>query len=186
MTGRRIGYARVSTTEQNLDLQIDALRRVGCQQIMRETVSGDAENRPILEATLDMLNPGDTLVVWRLDRLARSVAQLITIVERLGDHGVDINILHEKLDTSTPNGKMMFHIFAALSQFEKDLIGQRTRAGLAAARQRGATLGRPKTWDDKKAKLAQRLFEEGRPKSQIARDLSVSRSTLHRMLSEEA
>lgn len=132
-----IGYARVSTTEQNTSLQTDALREAGCSRIYEDTISGAKSERPGLASTLDYLREGDVLVVWRLDRLGRSLPHLIETIGILASRGVGFRSLTENIDTTTPGGRFFFHIFGALGQFERDLISERTRAGLTAAAARG-------------------------------------------------
>ncbi len=129
----RIGYARVSTHEQNLDLQKDALEKAGCKKIFVDKVSGVAADRPGIEETLSHLREGDTLVVWRLDRLGRSLKNLIQLISRLEEMKVGFQSLHESMDTTSSGGKLVFHIFGALAEFERNLIRERTQAGLAAA-----------------------------------------------------
>src|SRR5919206_4316257 len=145
-----IGYARVSTGEQTLDLQLDALAKAGCGKVYRETASGAKAERPVLEEVLGYLRPGDTLVVWRLDRLGRSLQHLIDVVAALAERGIGFKSLTEQIDTTTPGGKLIFHVFGALAEFERDLIRERTQAGLAAARARGRNGGRPALLDEKK------------------------------------
>jgi DNA invertase Pin-like site-specific DNA recombinase len=139
--GHLLGYARVSTTDQQPQLQVDALQRAGCYRVFTETASGARTDRPVLEQLLDQLRPGDTLVVWKLDRLGRSLRHLVDTVTGLADRGIGFRSLQEAIDTTTPGGKLVFHVFAALAEFERDLIRERTSAGLAAARARGP--GRP-------------------------------------------
>src|ERR671916_533654 len=155
-----IGYARVSTGEQTLDLQLDALKTAGCGKVYTETASGAKAERPGLDEVLGYLRQGDTLVVWRLDRLGRSLQHLIEVVAALAERGIGFKSLTEQIDTTTPGGKLVFHVFGALAEFERDLIRERTHAGLAAARARGRTGGRPKVLADaKKVALAQALYE---------------------------
>src|SRR6184192_4901132 len=137
-----VGYARISTGEQNAALQLDALKAGGCTRIYTDTASGALERRPQLERLLDHLRAGDTLVVWRLDRLGRSLRHLIETVGELAERGVGFRSLRESIDTTTSGGKLLFHIFGALAEFERDLIRERTQAGLAAARARGRKGGR--------------------------------------------
>ena len=183
-TGMDVGYARVSTGEQTLDLQLDALAKAGCGKVFTETASGAKADRPVLEETLEYLRPGDTLVVWRLDRLGRSLKHLIEVTTQLAERGIGFRSLTEQIDTTTPGGKLVFHVFGALAEFERELIRERTQAGLAAARARGRKGGRPKAKgldDPKKLALAQRLYDD--PKNDIAticQALGVSRSTLYR------
>jgi hypothetical protein len=141
--GHLLGYARVSTADQQAHLQVDALQRAGCYRVFTETASGARPDRPTLEQVLDQLRPGDTLVVWKLDRLGRSLRHLVDTVTGLAERGVGFRSLQEAIDTTTPGGKLVFHVFAALAEFERDLIRERTAAGLAAARARGRHVGRP-------------------------------------------
>src|SRR5918995_2311457 len=141
--GHLLGYARVSTTDQQPQLQVDALERAGCYRVFTETASGARADRPILEQLLDQLRPGDTLVVWKLDRLGRSLRHLVETISELADRGIGFRSLQEAIDTTTPGGKLVFHVFAALAEFERDLIRERTSAGLAAARARGRPGGPP-------------------------------------------
>ncbi len=143
-----IGYARVSTSDQNLELQLDALKEAGCRRVFEETASGTNKARPQLLAALDFLRPGDTLVVWKLDRLARSVQQLIEIIEQLHKRGCGFRSLTEAIDTTTAGGRLIFHIFGALAEFERSIIRERTIAGLEAARARGRK-GRPSKADER-------------------------------------
>lgn len=139
-----IGYARVSTDEQSLDLQIDALERAGCERIFRDSgVSGALANRPALDRAIKCLQPGDTLVTWRLDRLGRSLSHLISAVSALEKMGVGFTSVTEAIDTRTASGRLLFHVMGALAEFERSLISERTKAGMAAARARGKVLGRP-------------------------------------------
>jgi len=151
-----VGYARVSTTEQNLDLQIDALTVAGCERLFTDTVSGGHVDRPGLAAALRECRSGDTLIVWKLDRLGRSLPHLVETVRDLGTRGVGFKCVQENIDTTTSGGKLIFHIFASLAEFERDLIRERTTAGLTAARARGRTGGRPKGVDQKKQKATPR------------------------------
>src|SRR5215210_2296512 len=155
-----IGYARISTGEQTLDLQLDALKAAGCGTVYQETASGAKADRPVLDDVLSYLRPGDTLVVWRLDRLGRSLQHLIEVVAALAERGIGFKSLTEQIDTTTPGGKLIFHVFGALAEFERDLIRERTHAGLAAARARGRLGGRPKALDPKKMELLQRLYAD--------------------------
>jgi DNA invertase Pin-like site-specific DNA recombinase len=183
-----IGYARVSTGEQTLDLQLDALQKAGCGKIYRETASGAKADRPVLEDVLSYLRPGDTLVVWRLDRLGRSLKHLIEVVAALAERGVGFKSLTEQIDTTTPGGKLIFHVFGALAEFERDLIRERTHAGLAAARARGRLGGRPKKLTDaKQLELARTLYAGGETDiDTICRTMGISRATLYRALKQHA
>lgn len=179
----QIGYARVSTDDQTLDLQLDALRKAGGARIFRDTLSGAKAERPGLRDALDYLRVGDTLVVWRLDRLGRSLRHLIGTMISLEQHGVDFRSLTESIDT-TSGGKFIFHIFGALAEFERDLIRERTHAGLVAARVRGRTGGRPKVTafqDPRKLAAARRLYAEGKTSiSTICATFGISKSTFYR------
>jgi DNA invertase Pin-like site-specific DNA recombinase len=142
--GHLLGYARVSTTDQHPQLQVDALTAAGCYQVFTETASSARTDRRVLEQLLDQLRPGDTLVVWKLDRLGRSLRHLVDTITSLADRGVGFRSLQEAIDTSTPGGKLVFHVFAALAEFERDLIRERTSAGLAAAGPAAATAAVPR------------------------------------------
>src|SRR5215210_2254101 len=179
-----IGYARVSTTEQNLDLQLDALRKAGCTDanIFTDKITGTKQERPELSVALSHLRPGDTLVVWRLDRLARSLTHLIETVNHLASQQIAFRSITENIDTSSATGQLVFHIFGALSEFERNLIKERTIAGLAAARARGKSGGRPKRSPTaSKVTLARKLYaDKTNTVAAICRDLSISRATLYR------
>jgi len=179
-----IGYARVSTGEQTLDLQLDALSKAQCGKVYRETASGAKADRPVLDEVLSYLRPGDTLVVWRLDRLGRSLKHLIEVVAALAERGIGFKSLTEQIDTTTPGGKLIFHVFGALAEFERDLIRERTHAGLAAARARGRLGGRPKKLaDPKQLELARTLYDGGQTDiDTICATLGISRATLYRYL----
>src|SRR3954466_15274339 len=181
-----VGYASISTGEQTLDLQLDALRKVGCGKVYQETASGAKADRPVLEEVLGYLRTGDTLVVWRLDRLGRSLQHLIEVVAQLAERGIGFKSLTEQIDTTTPGGKLIFHIFGSLAEFERDLIRERTHAGLAAARARGRLGGRPrKLADAKQLELARTLYEGGETDIEtICQTLGISRATLYRVLKE--
>lgn len=178
-----IGYARVSTDDQNLDLQRDALKANGCERIFEDKASGAKAERPALSALIDTLRAGDTVVIWRLDRLGRSIKDLIHLVERLAEAGVALRSLQENIDTSTIGGELVFHLFAALAQFERKLIQERTQAGLSAARARGRMGGRPKRLDPAKQALALRLYHERTHTiEEICRMMGISKSTLYNYL----
>src|SRR5262249_2279042 len=155
-----VGYARVPTTEQSIDLQTDALRDAGCQQVVTEVASGARADRTGLEQALTYLRRGDTLVVWKLDRLGRSLAHLIEVVRGLEGQGVGFKSLRESIDTTTPGGKLIFHVFGALAEFERDLIRERTSAGLAAARARGRHGGRPRRLTPRQVILARAMLRD--------------------------
>lgn len=177
------GYARVSTTDQDAQLQHDALTAAGCYRIFTDTASGALQSRPELDKLLDQLRPGDTLVVWRLDRLGRSIRHLIDQLSELQDRGIEFRSLQENIDTSSPGGRLVFHIFASLAEFERDLIRERTNAGLAAARARGRTGGRPPRLTPHQVTTAKKLYDQqDMTVAQIGDILGVSRSTIYRAL----
>lgn len=179
---QRIGYARVSTDDQNLDLQRDALLKAGCGTIYEEAASGKSADRPELEQCRKALRAGDTLVVWRLDRLGRSLPDLVQIVAELEQRGVGFESLTEKIETDSAAGRLVFHVFAALSEFERNLIRERTQAGLAAARARGRAGGRKPKLDDKQVREIRRLMTDPTiPVSQIAKSYKVSRTTIYKV-----
>lgn len=181
----KIGYARVSTDEQTTDPQIDALTAHGCETIYSEHRSGKNTDRPELESCLKALRAGDTLTVWRLDRLGRSLADLVRIVNDLEGRGVGFASLTESIDTTTPAGKLMFHVFAALAEFERNLIRERTMAGLKAARARGKSSGRPPKITGKDLAMAKALMaDKSNTVDAIAKRFGVNRSTLYRLTRE--
>jgi len=186
VVGELLGYARVSTTVQDPALQHDALRAAGCRWVWTDTASGSRADRPQLVEVMAALRPGDTLCVWRLDRLGRSLPHLIETVRGLEERGVGFRSLQESIDTTTPGGRLVFHIFASLAEFERDLIRERTQAGLRAARARGRLGGRPTVLTVAKAKQAQRMIAEGTPLVEVATVIGVSRSTLYRQLRPKA
>jgi DNA invertase Pin-like site-specific DNA recombinase len=182
-----IGYARISTDDQTLNLQLDALRSAGCTQIFRDTASGTKADRPGLARALEHVRQGDVLVVWRLDRLGRSLASLIELMTQLDSRGIGFKSLTEQIDTTTSGGKLIFHIFGALAEFERNLIRERTQAGLAAARARGRKGGRPKRLDtDRKVQMARQLHADPTNSiGDICKTLGVSRATLYRYLAAD-
>lgn len=183
--GELLGYARVSTLEQNADLQRDALGAAGCWRVFTDHVSGVREQRPELDRVLEALRPGDTLVVWRLDRLGRSLRHLIDVATDLAAREVGFRSLTESVDTTTPGGRLIFHMFGALAQFERELVRERTLAGLASARARGRNGGRPTIMTADKLAAARRMYAQRELSGeQIARALGVSRSTLYRALTK--
>jgi DNA invertase Pin-like site-specific DNA recombinase len=178
-----IGYARVSTYEQTLNLQQDALTTAGCNKIFTDTASGAKAERKGLDEALNYVRKGDTLVVWRLDRLGRSLPHLIATMTNLEGRGIGFKSLTENIDTTTSGGKLIFHIFGALAEFERNLIRERTQAGLAAARERGRIGGRPKALTGKRLSIAQSLYDD--PKNsipEICRTLKISKVTLYRYI----
>lgn len=178
-----IGYARVSTQDQTLDLQTDALARAGCEKIFTDMTSGAKAERPGLLEAMSHLRAGDTLVVWRLDRLGRTLNHLIATITKLNEQGIGFKSLQENMDTTTPGGKLIFHIFGALAEFEREVIRERTNAGLQAARARGRLGGRPtlQTRDPKKVALARKLYtDRNMTVKEICETLRIGRRTLYR------
>jgi DNA invertase Pin-like site-specific DNA recombinase len=182
-----IGYARVSTADQTLALQQDALNKAGCDQIYTDTASGSAAERSGLEQALSHLRKGDTLVVWRLDRLGRSLRHLIDTITALDERGIGFKSITENIDTTTSGGKLIFHIFGALAEFERDIIRERTQAGLSAARARGRRGGRPKRQvSSRKITMAKALYaDKTNSVSEICKTLGISRATLYRYLDQK-
>jgi len=185
-SGALLGYARVSTAEQDPALQLDALGAAGCVRVFTDHASGSRVDRPQLGAVLDQLRQGDTLVVWRLDRLGRSLRHLIDTVTGLDERGVGFRSVTEAIDTTTPGGRLVFHLFGALAEFERQLIRDRTLAGLAAARARGRVGGRPRSMTAAKLRVAQSMRAQDPPVSLglIARELGVSKTTVARNLAD--
>jgi DNA invertase Pin-like site-specific DNA recombinase len=177
-----IGYARVSTKDQSLQLQIDALKATGCEIIFEEHESGAKYNRAELQSALDTLSTGDILVVYKLDRLSRSLKDLIDIASRLQDKGVALKCTSQPIDTSSSMGKCFFHVLGAIAEFEKDLIKERTIAGLEAAKRLGRVGGRPKVIREDTINLAKELVNQGKTKTDIAKSLNLSRASLYRLL----
>lgn len=175
-----IGYARVSTQDQNLELQKHALVKAGCERIFEDTASGSKTDRPGLAKALEMLRSGDTLVVWKLDRLARSVKQLVDIVIQLEHLGVQFKSVTDAIDTSTPSGRFFFHVMASLAQMERELIIERTRAGIEAARKQGRVGGRKRKMTDSKLVSAKQLLSAGIDHKEVAKNLGISLPTLYR------
>jgi len=180
-----VGYARVSTVEQNIDLQLDALSRAGCEKIFQDKISGAKVIRPGLQAALEYVKAGDTLMVWRLDRLGRSLQHLIETVSHLEERSIDLRSLHEALDTKTAGGRLIFQIFGALAEFERNLIRERTLAGLKAARARGRIGGRPKALDSDETELLYRLRDEKEHTvKEICQILEISKPTFYTYLKQ--
>ena len=182
----KIGYARVSTREQNLNMQVIALEEEGCEKIYEEILSGTKVDRPILDNVLKQLREGDVLVVWKLDRLGRSLKHLIELIQWFMQNKVGLKSLNDPIDTTTPQGRLIFNIFASLAEFERDLIRERTQAGLSAARARGRTGGRPRGLpkaSEATACAVETLYREAKlPVNQIAKKLHISKSTLYKYL----
>jgi len=180
-----IGYARVSTDDQNLDLQRDALQRAGCEKIYEDRMSGAKAARPGLAMALEVARAGDVLTVWRLDRLGRSLHDLIVLVSRLDTAGIGLMSVQEKIDTSSSGGRLVFHMFGALAEFERNVIRERTQAGLQAARARGRKGGRPKLLEPAKRQLVVKLYAEKQHTiSEICRMMGISKPTLYNYLAE--
>ncbi|MDQ7827302.1 MAG: recombinase family protein [Candidatus Eremiobacteraeota bacterium] len=175
-----IGYARVSSDEQSLDLQLDALRKAGCKKVFKDKLSGAKQDRPGIADALHHLRPRDTLVIWKLDRLGRSVKGLIELVGMLQEEGVNFHSITDGIDTTTPAGRFFFHVMASLAQMERELLIERTRAGLAAAKRRGRVGGRKRLMTASKVEAAKKLMNEGMPPREIAQNLGVSVPTLYR------
>ena len=177
-----IGYARVSTQDQNLEVQKKALSKAGCKKVFEDKVSGTRAARPGLDAALTTLREGDTLVVWKLDRLGRSVKNLIDLVGELQRQGVQFQSLTDSINTGTPSGRFFFHVMASLAQMERELIVERTCAGLEAARLLGRTGGRKRRMTDSKIQSARKLLASGTPPKEVAKNLGVSVPTLYRWI----
>ena len=178
----KYGYARVSTVDQNANLQKDALKSSGCEKVVTEQISGASAKRPKLDKLLASLTAGDVLTVWRLDRLGRSLPHLIEVVRDLEAKGANFQSLTEGIDTTTAQGRLMFHLMGALAEFERSLIIERTQAGLKAARKRGVRIGRPPALTPAQIKHAKKLIDGGERPSAVAASLNVDRSTLYRAI----
>lgn len=180
----KIGYARVSTKDQNLSLQIDDLKKDGCEIIYEEKASGVKADRPELRKMIGQLRTGDIAVIWKLDRLGRSLYDLVNLVSEIQGKGAGLKSLNDSIDTTTPHGKLIFHIFASLAEFERDIISERTKAGLEAARARGRKCGRPKGLSKEarnKAMIAEMLYQQGNMSViEICRHVGVSKSTFYK------
>ena len=177
-----IGYARVSTQDQNISLQVEALTKAGCKRIFDDKLSGSRADRPGLAKALEIVREGDTLVVWKLDRLGRSVKNLVDLTTALHEQGVQFKSLTDAIDTGTPSGRFFFHVMASLAEMERELTVERTRAGLEAARRRGRRGGRKRTMTDSKIESAKKLLASGVPPKDVAHNLGVSIPTLYRWL----
>jgi DNA invertase Pin-like site-specific DNA recombinase len=183
--GMKIGYARVSTHEQNLDLQRDALTHAGCEKVIEDTASGGTAQRDGLAKARELLRRGDVLVVWRLDRLGRSLRHLIELMTELEGQGIGFQSITESIDTTSPGGKLVFHIFGALAEFERNLIRERTRAGLEAARARGRKGGRARKLGDKQRKLAVDLYRGKKHTiEEICQSVGITKPTLYAYVRE--
>jgi DNA invertase Pin-like site-specific DNA recombinase len=181
----KIGYARISTVDQNLELQTDALSKSGCEKIFTDQASGARDDRKGLIDAIDFCRKGDSLVVWKLDRLGRSLKHLIETINLLHEKKVGFVSLQESIDTTTSGGKLVFHVFGALAEFERELITERTNAGLASARSRGRLGGRPKAISTKQLRIAQTMLKD--PKTtirEVCETLQVSKTTLYRYLNK--
>ncbi len=175
-----VGYVRVSTTDQTTDLQVDALNSIGCERIFSDEISGSTTSRPGLQDALNYLRPGDSLCVWKLDRLGRSLKHLIEVVNDLDSKGIGFRSVTEQIDTSTNGGKLIFHVFGALAEFERGIIRERVNAGLVAARSRGRVGGRPTVVSDSKASAIKVLSAQGLTSAEICKSIGISRATYFR------
>lgn len=178
----KVGYARVSTTDQNPALQLDALRKAGCRRVFTDEASGATAIRPQLEKALAALKPGDVLTVWKLDRLGRSLSHLIQLTNDLAARGIGFRSLSEAVDTTSAQGKLLLHLLGALAEFERSLITERTRAGLAAAKRRGVRVGRKPKLTGRRLDQARKMVACGQPVAEVAEFAQVSRATLYRAL----
>jgi DNA invertase Pin-like site-specific DNA recombinase len=177
-----VGYARVSTHDQHLDLQLSALQEVGCEKIYQDELSGAKNNPAGLMLALEVVRQGDTLVVWKLDRLGRSLKGLLDLINQLRQRGINFKSITDDVDTTTPAGRFFFHVMASLAQMERELIAERTKAGLAAARAKGRIGGRKRKMTDSKMESARKLLAAGVLPKEVAQNLSVSLATLYRWL----
>lgn len=175
-----IGYARVSSKDQNLNLQTDELQKAGCSKIFLDKISGMKKSRPGLDNALSYLRKDDTLVIWKLDRLGRNVNGLIQLVEKLNKEGVHFKSITDGIDTGSPAGRFFFHVMASLAQMERELLIERTKAGLEAARKRGRVCGRKRAMTESKVEAAKKLLYEGMAAKDVAENLGVSIPTLYR------
>jgi len=175
-----IGYARVSSEDQNLELQTDALEKAGCARIFSDKISGMGKKRPGLENVLSHLRTGDTFVIWKLDRLGRNLKELISMVGKFDSEGIHFQSITDGINTTTPAGRFFFHVMASLAQMERELLIERTKAGLAAAKKRGRVGGRKRLMTPGKVEAAKKLLSEGMPPKEVANNLGVSIPTLYR------
>ena len=184
----KIGYARVSTLDQDPRHQIDVLKKFGCEKIFSEKISSISRERPQLKKTFEYLRPGDTLVVWKLSRLARSLTQVINTVKKLEKKKISLMVITQKIDTATPEGRLFFHMNAAFDQFQREIIVENTKAGLEAARKRGRVGGRPKAMTDEKIRMAETMLKDGENYpwvSDIIKSLEIGRTTFYRYFPPE-
>jgi len=181
-----IGYARVSTQDQNLDLQRDALEKSGCEKLFEDKISGTRADRPGLIKAMEILREGDTLVVWKLDRLGRSVKQLVDLISDLHKKGIQFKSITDSIDTGTTSGRFFFHVMASLAEMERELTVERTRAGLEVARRLGRKGGRKRQMTDSKIESAKKLLADGIPPRDVAQNLGVSIPTLYRWVPASA
>lgn len=179
-----IGYARVSTQDQNLDAQIKALKDAGCEKIYSEKISTRQADRPVLQQLLEFLRKDDTLIVWKLDRLGRSLKHLTAFMAQLDEKEVQFHSLTDHINTGSPAGRFFFHVMASLAQMERELIVERTNAGLAAARLKGRKGGRPRAMTPSKLRTAKRLKTMGIPVPEISKSIEVNLSTVYRWLKD--
>jgi DNA invertase Pin-like site-specific DNA recombinase len=177
-----IGYARVSTQDQNLELQLSVLNKIGCEKIYQDKISGAKNNRPGLQQALDELRKGDTLVVWKLDRLGRTVKGLIDLINQFHEKDIHFKSITDNVDTSTPSGRFFFHMMASLAQMERELVAERTKAGLASAKSQGRIGGRKRKMTKSKIESAKKLLASGMSPKDVARNLGVSIPTLYRWI----
>ena len=182
-----IGYCRISTDTQNDELQLQALKDAGCEKIFSDIASGSKTDRAGLRECMDFARSGDVIVAWKLDRIGRSLKDLIETVNTLKERGIGLRVITQQLDTTTPSGMLIFHVFGAIAEFEKSLIQERTAAGLKVARSRGRLGGRPKALDKKQVAIAESLYEDGKTSvSQICKTLGISRATFYRNITMKA
>jgi len=178
-----IGYCRVSTTDQTLDLQRDELLKAGCKKIFEDVASGAKSDRHGLRDCIDFARSGDVIVCWKLDRVGRSLKHLIEVINELKERGIGFRCLTQNLDTTTPSGMLVFHVFGAMAEFERSLIQERTQAGLAASRARGRLGGRPKVDNSRRIEIASSLYNDGKVSvAEICKNLKISRATFYRDL----
>ena len=187
LTWVNIGYWRISTNDQNLDLQLDELKKAGCERIFQDIASGAKSDRKGLKEAIEFARSGDVIVCWKLDRVGRSLRDLIETINTLKDRGIGFRCLTQQLDTTTPSGMLIFHVFGAMSEFERSLIQERTQAGLQAARARGRLGGRPKLDNSQRIEIAASLYNDGKVSvAEICKNLKISKATFYRDLKAKA